>query len=99
MTDNYVKLMADYTSTGVWDTFGHSILPGSLPISESLKNRITEWQAEYDKYAFDAGFDIKTFSRIGLSLAGDIKDELPGWVVIYFDESASNIKDAYIEIV
>lgn len=28
-----------------------------------------------------------------------VYQNLPGWVVIYFDESASNIKDAYIEIV
>ena len=84
----YVRLMADYCSSGVWDEDGINVSLDSLPIHFWLKTMITQWQAKYDRESFENDeFDIETFAKHGYALAVKIKQNLPDWTVMYFDES------------
>lgn len=86
----YVRLMADYCSSGVWDEDGVNVSLNSLPIHFWLKTMITEWQAKYDREAFDNDkFDVETFAKHGYALAVKLKQNLPDWTVMYYDEAAS----------
>ena len=85
----YVKLMADFCSTGVWNEKGASIDIDSLPIHFWLKTMINEWQATYDREGFDMfAFNVKAFSKNGYALAVKLKQNLPDWTVMYYDEAA-----------
>lgn len=82
--------MADYCSSGVWDEDGVNIDIDSLPIHFWLKTMITEWQAKFDREASnESTFDVQTFSKQGYALAVKLKQNLPDWKVMYFDEGAS----------
>lgn len=94
----YVRLMADHCSSGVWDKDGVNIDIDSLPIHFWLKTMINEWQAKYDHECNDwmdeeeaakCPFDYKTFSKHGYALAVKLKQNLPDWTVMYFDEAAA----------
>lgn len=98
--EKYVKLMADYCSSGIWNKLGQSLDLDSIPLSNRLKTEITVWVEYYDKFSPDHlpeesvdlknAFDYKSFSLVGLVLADKIKQELPGWTVVYFDDSKVN---------
>jgi len=84
----YVRLMADYCSSGVWDENGTNIDINDLPIHYWLKSMITEWQAEYDRVSLEEDlFDVQLFAKNGYALAFKLKQNLPDWTVMYFDES------------
>ena len=86
----YVRLMADFCSSGVWDENGTNLDIDSLPIHFWLKSMIGEWQAQYDREVDPSSmddFDVKTFAKHGYALAVKLKQNLPDWTVMYFDES------------
>ena len=88
--NKYVRLMADHCSSGVWDENGTNLDIDSLPIFYWLKTMIGEWQAVYDREGFDMDtFDVKTFSKNGYALAVKLKQNLPDWTVVYYDEAAA----------
>lgn len=89
----WVRVMADYLSTGLWGPSGASVEVERVPMSDALKARLAEWcdwyefnedylPAEARKHAFDH----EKFSAAGLELAKAIKAELPDWTIVYFDE-------------
>ena len=85
--NKYVRLMADFCSSAVWDENGTNIDIDDVPMHFWLKSMITQWQAWYDREGFDEDtFDVKTFSKHGYALAVKLKQNLPDWTVIYFDE-------------
>ena len=96
MKNNYVKLMADYSASGVWDAEGVMLELERLPISAPLMAKIHAWASWYgqnDDYLPAAerslpAFPFKAFSAMGRELAGSLKAELPEWTVVYFDEYA-----------
>ena len=48
---------------------------------------IDEWQAVYDREGFDMDtFDVKTFSKNCYALVVKLKQNLPDWTVMYYDE-------------
>jgi len=84
---SYVKLMADYCSSGVWGQDGVSVEIDSLPIPFWLKTMITEWVAVYDRTGMDSDFDDGTFTKLGRALAIKMKQNLPPyWMVVYYAE-------------
>ena len=85
----YVRLMADYCSSGVWDENGTNIDIDDLPAHFWLKQMISAWQAIYDVHSLNEDFDVKTFSEQGYALAVKLKQSLPDWTVEYFDEAAA----------
>ena len=92
-TGSWVRVMADYSSDGLWDVDGCGFGIDEMPVSAGLRNRIEVWCSWYEKSKFylperdRPEFDLETFSEVGLQLARSIKAELPSWKVIYFDES------------
>jgi len=91
--EKYVKLMADYCSSGVWESNGIMMSIDDLPVSDTLKMTISDWVRYYetnDSYLGEDGygdlFDVQQFSEQGLNIAKAIKQELPEWRVMYYDE-------------
>ena len=90
----YLKLMADYCSSGLWDECGSNLEMDDLPIHFWLKRMINDWQAEYDCLAFSTdesvpfgpNFDIESFSKRGYALAVKLKQNLPDWEIEYCRE-------------
>jgi len=89
----YVRLMADYCSSGLWDESGMMIDDDTLPLSAALKARINSWVRWYDATArpeeiLNPSFDLTQFVPAGLKIAKAIKKELPiGSTVMYFNEA------------
>lgn len=98
----YIKLMADYSSTGVWERGGANADLSEFPLSESLQKEITDWCDYYEinddwqapENRRQPLFDLKSFSIVGLAIAKKIKKELPDYQVMYFDEYKSSQKES-----
>jgi hypothetical protein len=91
--DKWVRVMADYSSDGLWERDGCMMGREDLPISPELAARHEAWCRWYEDSEFFMAesertrpFDLAAFSAEGLSIAKAIKAELPDWTVIYFDE-------------
>jgi hypothetical protein len=97
----YVKLMADYCSTGLWSKSGINLSENDFPLSEETLTALYDWVDLYetnDDYMEEKNrkqplFDLKTFSEKGLDLAKKIKADLPYHTVVYFDEYASTLSN------
>jgi len=96
----YVKLMADYSSSGLWGHDGIMIHDSDLPVSDILKKKILQWVQWYEPSQYflspeerTVNFDLKSFSKIGEEIAKEIKLELPSWIVIYWNEEYADIFD------
>lgn len=85
----YVRLMADFCSSGVWSEDGANMCISKVPMHFWLKQMINDWQAWYDREADSDNFDVSTFSKHGYALAVKLKQNLPDWTVIFFDEAIS----------
>jgi hypothetical protein len=88
----WVKVMAEYSSSGLWDSNGTHADEDFVPMSEALKARLKAWCLWYEKNEDyldtpDPAFDYVSFSAEGFAIAKAIKAELPDWTVIYFDEA------------
>jgi hypothetical protein len=86
--ERWVRIMCDYSADGVWHKDGCGDDADQLPIEKTLIDRIRRWQDWYETGLRDADFDVKAFSAEGLSIARAVKEFLPDWTVIYFDEAA-----------
>ena len=96
--DKFVKLMPDFCSEGVWDRNGTHMCLDDLPIQYWLKSMIRQWIAEFSAMDDDT-FDMETFAKHGYALAVKLKQNLPDWTVMYFDENkmfGNNNRDEYI---
>jgi hypothetical protein len=99
----WVRVMGDYSSTGIWHWEGYEMVPDSLPVSDDLKARLASWAARYFSWIDTwRDWDADDFARIqehdqrlrlhsdeGLAIAREIKAALPDWTVVYFDEDLS----------
>jgi len=88
--DKWVRIMADYCAHGVWCSDGAASHPDELPISPGLREMLCAWNSWYDHECDDygdGGFPtLAQFVEVGALLARLVKQQLPGWTVIYFDE-------------
>lgn len=94
--DKYIKLMADYCSSGLWNKEGECIAIEQMPVSAELLVRVDAWVRKYDigctdylsstDEGYNHDFNMKAFSDEGWAIAHSIKEELPDWTVMYFDE-------------
>lgn len=99
MMIKYVRVMADYCSTGLWDENGVNACVEGYNLSPETINALAAWCHEYelnDDYLpfIDRkvpAFDVKAFSERGLEVAKMIKRDLTDWKVIYFDEYALSL--------
>ena len=91
---NYVKVMPDYNSTGIWTSLGHVMDLSELPISSQTKELLAIWSDEYDRNddwkpveeRMSPLFDTKSYADEGFKIAMKIKEELPHYLVAYFNE-------------
>lgn len=92
ITPRWVKVMADYSSSGLWNSNGANADVDFVPMSAALRARLDAWCLWYEKNEDylgtpDSDFDYVSFCAEGLAVAKAIKAELPDWTVVYFDES------------
>ena len=93
--------MADYSSSGVWKRGGENVALSEFPLSERLQKEIIDWCDYYEinddwkepENRSQPLFDLKSFSIVGLSIAKKMKEELPDYQVMYFDEYKSSQKN------
>lgn len=81
-----IKLMAEYTSSGVWNKFGVNQDLDSYLLSTGLKRRIEHWCGWYESAWDNDAFPLEQFNETGKKIAIDIKKELPSWEVLYYNE-------------
>jgi len=90
-----VRIVADYCSNGYQLLDGDARAEGELRISDGLRSRLSDWNDRYEDnchprdYEDVTGmkFDFVAFAKEGLEIARAVKRELPGWTVVYWDES------------
>ena len=89
----FVKLMADYSSSGVWEKGGSMMELEDLPISKKLSDEIVRWTNWYENSQFYLGpedrtrsFDLKGFNKQGANIAKKLAMELPGWQIVFRPE-------------
>jgi len=92
--DKYLRVMADYSSTGLWNKDGSNVDVGDYALSPETVKALSDWCDLYetnDDYLEESDrkhpmFDLQAFSAQGLDVAKAIKRDLPDYNVIYFDE-------------
>lgn len=98
----WVRIMCDFSATGVWDKDGCSCALEELPVTPIVKIMIEGWQAWYEcsiGCAETKWFDPKAHAAFGLFVARLVKSDLPEWTVIYFDESSAEGETLQYEII
>lgn len=95
-----IKLMPDYQCWSIWNLDivegeDYNIDPNTLPISNDLKVKLSEWEGLYDatldkndpiNSGFKTEFERKNFNDIGISLFDRLRSELLDFEVEYFGE-------------
>lgn len=86
----YVRVMCDYCATGIWAKNGGSEEVDNLPVNAEVIARLDKWQAVYDlQDCFieqTSKWDLD-FMQEGLSIACEIKRQLPDWTVMFYNEN------------
>ena len=63
MNENWVRIMFDYCSSGLWEEGGANMDDSDIPITEDLKARIIAWHILYDKHSWQMqkmeGYGVK----------------------------------------
>lgn len=93
----WLRIMCDYSAEGVWNHRGAATSLAAYPISDALAARILAWQNWYECMLGDLtgaarwnDFFGMDFSEAGRMLAQAVKQELPDWTVVYFDDARCN---------
>jgi len=89
-----IKLDAEYEYYALWDLEEAEYLEGSdLPLTQSLVDRLSKWQADYDatldlEEPYNTGFKTlearKAFEQEGLEIAEQMQSELGDGYEIYY---------------
>ena len=89
-----VRIVADYCSPGYQLADDEARAFGELPVSAGIIDELACWSARYERcdpqdYEDLCGmrFDFVRFAAEGLEIARAVKRALPGWTVLYWDES------------
>lgn len=89
----YVKVMAEYCSSGLWNEHGANTCEDEYGLSPELLERLDKWQGWYDRdnksYCTEPDedtFPYEAFAKEGEMIARHIKAANPTWTVMYFNE-------------
>jgi hypothetical protein len=89
-----VRIVADYCSPGYQLACDEARKFTSLPVDESLLDRLADWASRFetcDPRDFEdvcgRHFDFVAFAAEGLDIARAVKRALPHWTVLYWDDS------------
>lgn len=94
--DQYIKVMADYFSTGLWGEDGINVDVENFALSAGTVTALKEWCDLYetndDYLDIDDRkqplFDLQAFADQGRLVAQAIKKDLPDFKILYSDEYA-----------
>ncbi len=99
MTQNKIKLMAEYGGTVIWGVDANDIgpiNPNSLPLKDELRAAIANWAETYDETLSedspaDSGFaspsEQDAFEQEGIRLWKELQAALGnGWKVVYYSD-------------
>jgi hypothetical protein len=92
-TDKYIRIMADYSSTGIWARDGIMLNIEDIPeLPFWWIPRLKAWTEKYednDDYMEDSqnDFPYEEFAAEGLELALSLATTLADWEIWYFDEN------------
>ena len=82
---HWVRLMCYFGTDGVWNSDDEQADVSALPFSPGLKDAVGAW-LDMDTSSVAAK---EKFSAQAITLARQIKSELPHWKVVYVDRSRS----------
>ena len=88
----WVRIMADYSADPLWGPDGTMRYLDDLPVTQELRQRLRDWEGVFDRhdeFTPSAPFDTAGFSKTGRELACEVKQQLPDWTVVYYDEEAA----------
>jgi hypothetical protein len=106
----YLRVMADYSSTGLWDDRGYNVDPEDYELSELTLLALQLWCRwyEYNDNCLDLNerqtplFDLDEFVEAGKAVAQMVKRDLPDFKVVYYNEkiaeTSTDRAERYIEI-
>ena len=81
-----IHLMADYTSTVLWNYAGAPLDPARLPLSPRLRARLARWCAQFQK-SFETEIDLDAFAAEGRAIGAGYEDGIAGLVDRLFRRS------------
>lgn len=93
------RIMADYSSSGLWDGDGVMASPDEFNLPPEIIKKLEKWCQWFehnDAYLEDPknNFDYVGFTKQGLEIAKEIKSFLGDeYTVLYFDESKARFAD------
>lgn len=94
--DKFIKVMADFSSTGLWDRQGVMLELTDIPeLPFWFSKELVPWCEKYEDYDFDMedaenDFPLEEFAAEGKVLAQKLAKAMPDWEIWYFDEFGFN---------
>ena len=85
----WVRLMCYFDTAGVWNSDDSKADVARLAISNSLRAEIVAWMHSLDHVETVSPADIDFYSTRAMNVARRIKEEQPGWKVVYIDRTKS----------
>lgn len=85
----WVRLMCYYGSDGVWNSDDETADPAPVLLSPGLKSEIVAWKHSLDRIEAVTPALTEAFQTRALNIARRIKEEMPGWRVVYIDRTKS----------
>ena len=85
----WVRLMCYYGSDGVWNSNDETAEPAPVLLSPGLKSEIVAWKRSTDRVEAVTPAVIEAFQNRALNIGRRIKEEMPGWKVVYIDRTKS----------
>ena len=97
-TKKYLKVMADYCSTGLWNEEGFNVEISNHHLSLKSRTLLEAWCNLYetnDDYLPEeeqsGSFDMGSFCKKGFLVASLIKRDLPDYKIVYFNEQLGEV--------
>jgi len=85
----WVRLMCYFGADGVWNSDDAKADVARLALSSSLKAEIVAWMHSLDHVETVLPDDVNFYSTRAMNVARRIKEEQPGWKVVYIDRTKS----------
>ena len=85
----WVRLMCYFGADGVWNSDDAKADLGALALGADLKAEVSAWMRSLDHAETVTAGDIHEFSTRAMNVARRIKEEQPGWKVVYIDRTKS----------
>lgn len=85
--DKWVRVMCDFSASGIWTKSGSSASLNDLPVDNETAFMLGVWQSWFEqRHSEDPIPSLDRFVSYGWRIVWDIKEQLPDWTVVYFDE-------------